>query len=57
MQHRINISNIAGAVAFILMILAVGFVDGGSYVAGIGCMVAFAVLATVSVREDGQKRR
>lgn len=57
MQHRINISNIAGAAAFILMILAVGFVDGGSYVAGIGCMVAFAVLATVSVREDGQKRR
>ncbi len=57
MQHRINISNIAGAAAFILMILSVGFVDGGSYVAGIGCMVAFAVLATVSVREDGQKRR
>lgn len=57
MQHRINISNIAGAAAFILMILSVGFIDGGSYVAGIGCMVAFAVLATVSVREDGQKRR
>lgn len=58
MQHRIlNASAITGAIAFILMILAVGFVDGGNYIAAIVCTIGFAGLAALSEKENGKKRR
>jgi hypothetical protein len=57
MRKIFNASNVLGTTGFICMILAVGAVEGGSYIAGVALIVAFAVCMKLAVKEDGQKKR
>jgi len=56
MTHRIfNLSNLLGCIAFILLLLIPGAVEAEKYITALIMIIAMAVLAHLSMKEDGKR--
>lgn len=56
MTHKIfNLSNMLGGIAFILLLLIPGAVEAEKYKTAIIMIIAMAVLAHLSMKEDGKR--
>lgn len=56
MTHKIfNLSNVLGCIAFILLLLIPGAVEAEQYIGAFIMIIAMAVLAHLSMKEDGKR--
>ncbi len=56
MTHRIfNLSNLLGCIAFILLLLIPGAVEAEKYITALIMIIAMAVFAHLSMKEDGKR--
>lgn len=54
-MSRINLVNVLGTVGFILMILTIGFTDGGNYIAAVACLIGCCASLFWANRENGRR--
>lgn len=56
MTHKIfNLSNVLGSIAFILLLLIPGAVEAEQHIGAFIMIIAMAVFAHLSMKEDGKR--